>query len=98
MRGGAFKALGFALVAWSASCGGDDARPSLSRDLPGPTVGTDAQAPKNPALDGGSTTVCSSGETRECTIDRGTFKGIHDCVKGTQACGDDGQWAACIEL
>jgi hypothetical protein len=43
--------------------------------------------------DGGA--ACGPNEKRNCSIDRGTFMGIHDCAAGTQYC-EDGRWGVCI--
>lgn len=65
---------------------GDQTIP-INRDAATPIQGQD-----------GARINCTAGETQDCVIDRGTFMGIHDCALGTQTCGEDGQWADCIEL
>jgi hypothetical protein len=93
VRAACWAVMACALLACS---GGGESLPHGPGDQTGiPPVNRDA-AP-NPTQDGGRTT-CSPGETQDCVIDRGTFMGIHDCALGTQACGEDGQWADCIEL
>jgi hypothetical protein len=80
-----------------ACSGGGQPIPHGGTDQTTPIVKPDA-ATVQPVDEGGSSSSCTPADTRDCVIDRGTFMGIHDCAKGTQTCGDDGQWGDCIEL
>ncbi len=39
---------------------------------------------------------CDSYAIRQCSIDLGTYNGVHSCVQGVQYC-TDGRWGACQE-
>jgi hypothetical protein len=84
-----------AAAAMVAACGGGSDAPGLARlgRVTGSAGTTSATGGAGGQVDGAA---CEDGTIRDCSVDLGTFEGVHSCFSGQQLC-HCAAWGPCVE-